>query len=463
MNSDDLISRWAPTLNQHSGGGSDSVATTQEHSAPTQWAMVAFYLDDALAQELAVAGGEAPEELHLTLAYLGVVDTDIPADKEHAVIDAVTAWARTVEPVMAGIGGVGFFNHGVTYASVDGATLPQIRQDLVEHLAAAGVSPASEYGFTPHVTLAYESRRDVDVPTRELQFTQVAVAFAGRRTVIDLTGRPQALTVTDRPTGPAEVIEPVAETVKAFVADVNGRTVVTGPATASLREPTVDDIANEHLLWMHGKFVGAELPNRNGALWSAGDLEMSAGSVTNGPLNWLHEARHVIGTLAESQYVNAVKTGPTGLESAAEGGTVQPHLTATAAIWKWIWPDEAFVIQQASEMKQLWYSMECISKEVTCAGENGCGNTTSYANYMSGAACEHVNQRASVRQFVNPVFLGGAVIVPPTRPGWAEADASVMTKASGIAEAAFEQAGEPDVATSDWEQMMAQLVRFTEK
>lgn len=254
-----------------------------------------------------------------------------------------------------------------------------------------------------------------------------------------------------------------SEGARAFVTDVGGHTMITGPATAhkaSLRNPTVDDIADEHLLMMQGRFVGAEVPNRNGALWSAGDLEMAQGSVVNGPLNWLHEARHIIGSLTKSEFVAAAGASGSSGQGVEQAATVQPHIVATAGIWKWIYPDEAWVVSQASDQQALWYSMECISKEVACAGPDGCGNKTTYAAYMAGSACEHVRERASVRQFVNPVFLGGAVIVPPTRPGWAEADASVMQKAESLAEAAFEQAGEPDVTTSEWEALMAQVIRF---
>jgi hypothetical protein len=226
-----------------------------------------------------------------------------------------------------------------------------------------------------------------------------------------------------------------------------------------MRQPTVEDITSEPMLWMAGKFVGAEVPNRNGALWTSGDLEMSASTVVNGPLNWLHEGRHIIGAITQADFVPG--TGPT-LSGAQAAAAMQPHIAATAGIWRWIYPDEAYVVQQASDQSQLWYSMECISAEVACAGPNGCGNSTSYAQYMAGAACEHVKERASVRHFKNPVFLGGAVIVPPTRPGWAEAEASVMKKAGKLAEAAYEQAGEPDVTANCWEQMMAQIVQYAE-
>ncbi len=65
--------------------------------------------------------------------------------------------------------------------------------------------------------------------------------------------------------------------------------------------------ANEHFLWMQGRFVGAEKANRNGAFCKTEDLELGELTVRHGPLNWLHESKHVIGTIAE-----ASASGPTG-------------------------------------------------------------------------------------------------------------------------------------------------------
>jgi 2'-5' RNA ligase len=466
---EDLISRWAPTLHQA------TTAPTPRQSAESQptytGVMVAFYPSPDQARELAVEGGESAEQIHLTLAYLGDAGKDIPEAARARLTDTVRQWAAGQEPVRGKTNGLGLFTGGetVTYANVDAPRLPDIRQSLVRALTdQAGVVVASDHGYTPHMTLVYADRRDITVPELDLVFDQVVIAWAGEHTAFPLAGQKPALQVSDRPdvggdirafTATAVSAQPLIENPSnAVVAEINGRQIIAGPAAAferASRDPSVDEITAEHMLYINGRFVGAEVPNRNGALWSAGDLELARESVLYGPLNWLHEARHVIGTLADAKYVEPAR------EAAAE--TIHPHITATSAIWRWIYPDEAYVVQQASDMGQLWYSMECISKEVACAGPEGCGNTTSYAQYMAGVACEHVRQRASVRHFKNPVFLGGAVIVPPSRPGWAEADASVMKTASVLAEAAFDQAGQPDVRTSDWEQMMAQLVRFASK
>ena len=249
-----------------------------------------------------------------------------------------------------------------------------------------------------------------------------------------------------------------------FTTEVQGRQIITAPAaviTAAMKEPTVEDIASAPVLTVQGRFVGADAPNRNGALWTSGDLQMGLPTVANGPLNWLHEARHVIGTITTADFVSA----STEQVTAAEGNgdlqrPIDPHISATAVVWKWIYPDEAYVIQQASDSQMLWYSMECISKEVSCVGDGGCGATSSYSDYMSGAACEHVVQRASTRRFVDPVFLGGAIIVPPTRPGWGDADVRVSAKQAALAEAAYEEAGRPDVTANEWDQLMGKVLSF---
>lgn len=495
---EDLQARWAPTLNRF------GVTQQQQHAETEEWffsdandfredavtaaindaadagddevhtgVMVAFYPDPAQAQTLAVEGGEAPEELHVTLVFLGEVGAELTQDDEPHLIEAVAGWAAAQAPIKAATNGHGIFAtpSPVTYANVDAPDLPAARQSLVEALAAAGLGTDGTHGYTPHMTLAYDELRDIQVPQVQMLFDVVSIKFAGSHTAIplrrpgDSEDSPQPLAqaareyvaLTERiPTlAPAQ---PAPEST-AFVTDLGGKTLITAPARtfAAMKEPTLDDITAEHMLWMHGRFVGAEAPNRNGAFWSAGDLQMAQGTVTHGPLNWLHDARHVIGTLAKADYVDP----GAGSQKAAQSPL--PHITATAAIWRWIYPDEAYVVQQASDQEMLWYSMECISREVSCVGERGCGDTWTYAQYMAGAACDHIRQRASVRRFKDPIFLGGAVIVPPTRPGWADADARVMSTASSLAEAAYEQAGQPDVSTSRWEELMAQVVKFAEK
>jgi hypothetical protein len=208
---------------------------------------------------------------------------------------------------------------------------------------------------------------------------------------------------------------------KAFVVHADsGRTVITAP----LREIAM---TNPGFMYLRGRFVGADTPNGNGALWSSDDLRLGENTVAGGPLNWLHDETHIIGCLTDGQLV--------GAEKAAEG--VNAHLSATAAVWRFLFPREAQTIEKAANDGELYYSMECISREVACVdtpGRPGCGETFSYGDYDAGKCCTHLRERSAVRQFVDPIFLGGAVVVPPIRPGWHQANAEVLRQAASLAE-----------------------------
>jgi len=213
---------------------------------------------------------------------------------------------------------------------------------------------------------------------------------------------------------------------RAFVVHAaSGRTVITAP----LREVAA---TNPGFTYLRGRFVGADSPNRNGALWSTDDLILGENTVAGGPLNWLHDDSHIIGCITDGQLVRA------GAEKAAadDPGT---HIVATAAVWRFLFPAETAVIEKAAADGQLYYSMECISREVACVdtpGRPGCGAVVEYAAYDAKQCCEHLRNRSAVRQFIDPIFLGGAVVVPPVQPGWGHASAEVVRQAAAVAEQA---------------------------
>jgi hypothetical protein len=237
------------------------------------------------------------------------------------------------------------------------------------------------------------------------------------------------------------------EGAHAFVAEINGKTILTAPVAAREIAAT-----NPAFLLISGKFVGAEKANRNGALWTTGDLEMGQPTVTHGPLNWLHEERHIVGALASSRMVTQ--------EAASDLGS-DPHIAVDSVVWKWIYPQEAATIQLASDQGSLWYSMECIAENVHCGD---CSGSYPYMDVMRASAevCEHVTGRTATRRMENPTFLGGAIIVPPVRPGWADANVEVMRQGASFAEKAWDQSQLPDgaMAAGDWERLMANVVRF---
>lgn len=547
---------------------SDAIANLQQAVEGHTGCMVALYPRSSVAGRIAVDGGEPPAELHVTLAYLGEA-SGLDLERLKAVVAGV---AEGAVPLTGEISGIGVFTANpeaaVTYASVDVPALAGFRQRLFDALVDASFPVATSHGYTPHMTLAYNDLRGLEVPNLPLEFDQVWIVAAGVRFSFDLRGDEQpyeenigpaepaneqpagyvketeeihkrkkaegskphdfqpakwthpnghprcALCCNEEPMGghcpggetddlqheavkeslkplppepaapaakkpakkpakkqTARLLESVTELLaddntagqellagevsltRAFVTEVAGKTILTAPVETLKAEHFGK---NPHYLWMEGAFVGAEEPNRNGALWSTADLEFGEFTVKNGPLNWLHEARHVIGSIVDGRLV-------TPTDVASEGAAAVPHIRATAAVWKWIFPDEAQVIEFAAEVGKLFYSMECISEEVKCVGDNGCGESFSYQKAMSGRACDHIRDHASIRQLVNPTFLGGAVIVPPVRPGWAHSDVNLLRQAAAFSESAYEQMGRPaHLEAAVLDQIMAEVVAYAQ-
>lgn len=126
-------------------------------------AMVALFLDPATAARFALDGGTPPEDMHVTLAYLGHADAIHPVS-----LDALRALLRPIAaaasgPMQAWLSGVGTFapTNGsdgapVSYLSVDAPWLSRLRESVIAACKAAPmVAPSEQHGFTPHITLAY--------------------------------------------------------------------------------------------------------------------------------------------------------------------------------------------------------------------------------------------------------------------------------------------------------------------
>lgn len=519
----------------------DSMIVVDEPADVPIGCMVAFFVETDLALDLALPGGEDPENLHVTLAYLPAVP---PGDEVNRLVDVVRGFALTCAPVEGEISGFGIFTAGpepVTYASVDVPDLPELRQRLVETLDEAGFDVACTHGYTPHITLAYDDRRNAPVDNARLRFAALSVAAGpGQRWDVPMSapvddvdlveeavegsaeanpakiaedelikrnsttdhakmphqfaeahfrndgGDPRCLTCGgEQPDGgvcagtaadpegngltqddlsqapmprAAARLKPASaapgEPTRAFVTEAHGKLLITAQASALDPEWSTAANPNPYMLWMNGRFVGGEKANRNGAFWSTADLSMGQPTVQHGPLNWLHESRHVIGTIAKARLHTYDNMRDQALD--------EPYIEALSGIWRWIYSEEAAVVEMASEQQKLWYSMECVSRSVRCIGDNGCGAEAAYMDYIHGRGdtCPHMRQHSAVRQLVDPTFLGGAVIVPPARPGWGGADASVLAEATRLAEVAFDQAGQPDMTTTEWELLMAQVVSF---
>lgn len=150
-------------------------------------AMVALYPDPRRAEKLAVPRGEKPEQLHVTLAFLGTA-ADLDLEKAKA---ALAAWAKATPPLTGKLSGIGHFDLGkggtVTYRSVDLPDLPAPREQLVKDLEKAGVPAKTDHGFTPHMTVAADVRRP-PIKQEPIRFSKVTLAWGEERYEFKLQG-----------------------------------------------------------------------------------------------------------------------------------------------------------------------------------------------------------------------------------------------------------------------------------
>lgn len=128
--------------------------------------MVALYVPHKVARLLELESDHPqveatpPEEMHVTLAYLGPKEG--LEDKRGAIEKVVQGMAEGHTPITGKLNGLGRFSaakeNGMLeplYANFDSPGLGKFRQELVEKLDKAGAPAMMNHGFTPHITLAY--------------------------------------------------------------------------------------------------------------------------------------------------------------------------------------------------------------------------------------------------------------------------------------------------------------------
>lgn len=196
---------------------------------------------------------------------------------------------------------------------------------------------------------------------------------------------------------------------------------------------------NAGYLWVAGRYVQANQPNRNGQYWTLDDLERGEASIKYAPINALHKYMNPIGTIVETKIITR--------EDAATKQTL-PEVQALGAVWAMNFPEHAEQIRTAHAAKQLWWSMECIAEQRQCLT---CEQTFAW-DVATSMTCEHMaTNPVAPRRFVNPTFLGGALIYAPERPGWKDAD---ITEVARQLVAEYARESETDNPAKDWEQLM---------
>lgn len=208
---------------------------------------------------------------------------------------------------------------------------------------------------------------------------------------------------------------------------------------------------NSSFIWVAGRYVQANNVNRNGQYWTYDDLQRGEASIRYTPMNALHQYDRPIGTIVETKIVHREDR-----QNASD--RLLPEIQALGVMWAANFPEMAKLVQQAHSEKQLWWSMECVAESKQCLT---CDNVYPY-RAQAHETCEHLAQSAvAPRRFINPTFLGGALIFPPEKPGWADADITEVAKRL-TAEYALRDGGKTIWASQadpeQWETMMNLLI-----
>lgn len=131
-----------------------------EHDEP-KGTIVALPVPYRIATQLHTPGGNAPADMHITLAYMEHL-----YDEELDILRSIiSSAAKDYDKAMfAKVGGIGRFSHGeedVFYASVDGTHLGDFREYLIDRLESTTLPLSYEHGFTPHVTIKYLTKDEI--------------------------------------------------------------------------------------------------------------------------------------------------------------------------------------------------------------------------------------------------------------------------------------------------------------
>jgi broad specificity phosphatase PhoE/2'-5' RNA ligase len=166
--------------------------------------MVAFTVSPALADLLRVDDGEDSDDMHITLAYLGQVD-EVDPERLAFLEDALEGFGLTHGPMTGDISGPARFaatkhsdDKDVAIALFNSPTIQEFRNELVQTIEALGLEVKKNFGYTPHITLAYISP-DEDMPVQRIDpvkvtFDQITLYVGGERTDFDLVGYAEPVT-----------------------------------------------------------------------------------------------------------------------------------------------------------------------------------------------------------------------------------------------------------------------------
>lgn len=216
-------------------------------------------------------------------------------------------------------------------------------------------------------------------------------------------------------------------------------------------------IQNRAHSYILGKFVEADRANNNKQFFQMEGLRMAQPTIAHSPMNIDHHPQKIVGAYVATDFVY-----PTG-EGAAD---FNPYIEALGVFWKAHYPQEWAQVQDAHAAGHLFFSMECVPNKIGCIGEGGCGEVFEYAGQTSPSYCDHLNNRTSDKDLIEPHFTAGAILLPPVMPGWSDANIhSLVAKQAEVAEKTYEGIAEEmdNLTPREWEHLMGQILTFASR
>ncbi len=160
---------WCKLFEKALSSPSDRNSTSMAKADATHsdGAMIAVMIPTAAANQLRrIAEGlklpsaarlELPESMHVTLAFLP--DANAAQAQRSPILDSLVSLSVGVKPLQGKIQGFGVFNGQdgmkVLFALLDEPQLPFLRTAVCKALDDIGVPYGRDYGFVPHITMAY--------------------------------------------------------------------------------------------------------------------------------------------------------------------------------------------------------------------------------------------------------------------------------------------------------------------
>lgn len=169
---------------------------------------------------------------------------------------------------------------------------------------------------------------------------------------------------------------------------------------------------------------GGPPSNRNGHIFRSEELPSIHRYIPGIALDMLHDADRVVGAHMAARVVQPAAQAAISRYGQPDYSS-NPVVQILGQVWTFRHPKDAKDIQEAFAENKAWVSHSSLPETVECPV---CGHKAPWDDYTSPLYCDHM-QGVNDKIFNNPLFIGGAIIIPPIRPGWSDARISSVRAA----------------------------------